>query len=58
MAGRDPQYDQRQWKGEPGLVVFGLAIAAIPFFGALAFVSRRSARRQFRSGRSPRGVLR
>ena len=40
MAGRDPQYDQRQWKGEPGLVMFGLAIAAIPVFGGLAYVTK------------------
>jgi hypothetical protein len=38
---RDPQHDQSQWSGSAGLVVFALAIAAIPFFGALAYVTKQ-----------------
>jgi len=40
MAIRDPQHDQTQFAGA-GLVIFGLAIAAIPVFGALAVVTSR-----------------
>ena len=37
---RDPQHDhQNQW-ASAGAVMFGLAIASVPFFGALAMVTR------------------
>lgn len=39
MAGRDPQHEQTQMGGA-GATIVGLAIAAIPVFGALAMVTR------------------
>ncbi len=39
MPIRDPQHEQTQSWGA-GVMVVGLAIAAVPVFGALAFVTR------------------
>lgn len=40
MAMRDPQHEHQEQHGGAAYLVFGLAIAAIPFFGALAMVTR------------------
>jgi hypothetical protein len=40
MAMRDPQHEHQNPHYGAGPVIFGLAIASVPFFGALAMVTR------------------
>ncbi len=37
---RDPQHEHQNQGSSAGAVMFGLAIASVPFFGALAMVTR------------------